>query len=102
MDIADTIGDAHAYLVLASDGLTSLMGDQEIIDLARTATDPSRAARAIVSFGEDLDAQDNCTCVVIPLKGWGKVGGVDITKDRREYRRNQAGSMSERMTRIRG
>jgi protein phosphatase PTC6 len=97
---ADTPGDAYAYLVLASDGLTSLITDQEIVDLARSAPDPSRAARIIVNFGEDLDAQDNCTCVVVPLKGWGKVGGLDITKDRREYRKRQAGSMSTRMQRM--
>lgn len=83
-----------------TDGLTSLMSDQEIIDLARESIDPTRAAKSIVHFGEDLGAQDNCTCIVIPLAGWGKVGGKDTTEERREYRKKQAGMMSTRMSRM--
>lgn len=76
------------------------MSDQEIIDLARNAIDPTRAAKTIVHFGEDLGAEDNCTCVVIPLAGWGKVGGRDRTEERREYRRKQAGALNTRMQRM--
>jgi protein phosphatase PTC6 len=83
-----------------TDGLTSLMSDQEIVDLARGADDPTRAAKAIVRFGEDLGAQDNCTCIVVPLAGWGKVGGKDTTEERREYRRKQAGMQNTRMQRM--
>lgn len=93
-------GDDYAYLVLVTDGLTSLMSDQEIVDLARNAADPTRAAKTIVHFGEDLGAQDNCTCVVVPLAGWGKVGGVDTTEERREYRRKQADMLNTRMQRM--
>jgi protein phosphatase PTC6 len=93
-------GDDHAYLILVTDGLTSLMSDQEIIDLARDASDPTRAAKAIVHFGEDLGAEDNCTCIVVPLAGWGKVGGKDTTEARREYRKRQAGMVNTRMQRM--
>lgn len=61
-------GDGHAYMILATDGITSLISDQEIIDLARRSLDPSRAAKTIVHFAEDLGASDNCTCVVVPLE----------------------------------
>ncbi|WVQ96512.1 hypothetical protein IAU59_003617 [Kwoniella sp. CBS 9459] len=93
-------GSDHAYLILVTDGLTSLISDQEIIDLARQSFDPTRAARTIVDFAEDLGAQDNCTCVVIPLSGWGDVGGSDTTKERREYRKRGMEGMSTRMQRM--
>lgn len=93
-------GEESSYLILVTDGLTSLMSDQEIIDLARDAVDPTRAAKAIVEFGEDLGAEDNCTCIVVPLAGWGKVGGKDTTWERREYRRKQAGEQNTRMQRM--
>jgi protein phosphatase PTC6 len=97
---ADTSGDDYAYVILVTDGLTSLMSDQEIVDMARNATDPTRAAKTIVHFGEDLGAQDNCTCIVVPLSGWGRVGGIDRTEERREYRRKQAGMLNTRMQRM--
>lgn len=93
-------GDDYAYMVLLTDGLTSLMSDQEIVDLARNSIDPARAAKTIVHFGEDLGAQDNCSCIVIPLAGWGHVGGIDRTEARREYRRKQADSLNTRMQRM--
>lgn len=93
-------GDAIAYMILVTDGITSLISDQEIIDLARRSLDPSRAAKTIVHFAEDLGASDNCTCVVVPLAGWGDVRGEDRTVDRREYRRRHAETMSTRMQRM--
>ncbi|WVQ73392.1 hypothetical protein IAR50_002963 [Cryptococcus sp. DSM 104548] len=93
-------GEENCYIVLATDGITALMSDQEIIDLARRSLDPSRAAKTIVHFAEDLGASDNCTCVVIPLAGWGKVGGEDKTAERREYRRKNAEGMNTRMQRM--
>ncbi|ORY25947.1 phosphatase 2C-like domain-containing protein [Naematelia encephala] len=93
-------GQDYSYLVLVTDGLTSLMSDQEIIDLARNASDPTRAAKAIVHFGEDLGAQDNCSCIVVPLRGWGHVGGRDDTEARREYRKKQVGALNTRMQRM--
>ncbi|KAE8542160.1 hypothetical protein D1P53_001643 [Cryptococcus gattii VGV] len=76
-------GDAHAYayMIFVTDGITSLISDQEIIDLARRSLDPSRAAKTIVHFAEDL-------------------GGEDRTVDRREYRRRHAETMSTRMQRM--
>lgn len=94
------VGEDYSYIILVTDGLNSLMSDQEIVDLARNSIDPTRAAKTIVHFGEDLGAQDNCTCVVVPLAGWGKVGGRDNTEERREYRRKQAGMLNTRMQRM--
>lgn len=93
-------GEDYAYMILVTDGLTSLMSNQEIVDLGRDAMDPTRAAATIVHFAEDLGAQDNCTCIVVPLAGWGNVGGNDDTEARREYRRQQAGLLNTRMQRM--
>ncbi|WWC88658.1 uncharacterized protein L201_003571 [Kwoniella dendrophila CBS 6074] len=93
-------GQEHSYLILLTDGLTSLLSDQELVDLIRKSFDPTRAAKTIVHFAEDLGASDNCTAVVVPLGGWGNVGGEDTTKDRREWRRRRFGEMNTRMQRM--
>ncbi|WRT67968.1 uncharacterized protein IL334_004942 [Kwoniella shivajii] len=93
-------GQEHSYLILLTDGLTSLLTDQELVDLIRHSFDPTRAAKTIVHFAEDLGASDNCTAIVVPLGGWGDVGGEDTTKDRREYRRRRFGEMNTRMQRM--
>ena len=49
-----TSGDDWAFLVLVSDGITDSMSDQEIVDLCRGFSDPTRAASNIVKFAEDV------------------------------------------------
>jgi len=88
-----------AYIVFVSDGVTSILSDEEIIDIARDAPDPQRAAAAILSLAEELGSEDNATVLVVPLSGWGKVQGPDRTKDLRAYRKKQAvGSERQRRT----
>jgi len=86
----DYVGKEWACIVLVSDGISSILSDQEIVDLARGAPDPKTAADRILGFSQDLGGDDNATAIVIPLPGWGKVDGQDQTKDLREYRQNQA------------
>lgn len=83
-------GPHYAYMILVSDGISGVLSDDEIVDLARDTEDPSAAARAVLSFAEELGTQDNSTVVVVPLAGWGKIHGPDTTKDLREYRKRQA------------
>lgn len=78
-------------MVLVSDGVSSLLSDDEIVDLARNAPDPRTAAQRIVSFSQELGGDDNATAIVVPFAGWGKIEGPDQTKELREYRRVQAG-----------
>jgi protein phosphatase PTC6 len=84
----------YAFLVLLSDGITSMMSDQEIIDLVRGNATPAQAAKAIVGFAEMLGGEDNMTCIVAPLSGWNKVAGTDQTKERRQFRLDRASTNS--------
>lgn len=82
-------GSDYGFLIAFSDGVGGVMSDQEVVDLCRNARHPSQAAQSVLTFAEELGAQDNCTVMVIPLKGWGKVGGQDLTRKRREMRRSR-------------
>ncbi|KJA25754.1 hypothetical protein HYPSUDRAFT_64481 [Hypholoma sublateritium FD-334 SS-4] len=83
-------GEEWAFMVLVSDGISSILSDDEIVDLARGASNPKTAADRILSFTEELGGDDNSTAIIVPLLGWGKIRGPDKTKDLREYRRRQA------------
>ena len=84
-------GKEWAFMVLVSDGISSILSDDEIVDLARGASNPKAAADRILAFTEELGGDDNSTAIIVPLLGWGKIQGPDKTKDLREYRRRQAG-----------
>ena len=79
-----------AYIVLLTDGISSVLSDAEIVDLARNAKDPREAAKTIVDFADEVGSEDNLTAMIVPLAGWGKVRGPDRTKELREYRRTEA------------
>ena len=78
-------------MVCFSDGISSVLSDEEVVDLARDAPDPKTAADEILAFAEELGSEDNATAIVVPLAGWGMIRGPDKTKALREYRRRQAG-----------
>ncbi|KAG0660959.1 hypothetical protein C6P46_004232 [Rhodotorula mucilaginosa] len=93
-------GDEFSHLILLSDGITDSLSDQEIVDLTRGIRDPTQAAKKIVSFAEDVGAEDNLTCLVVPLPGFGRMGGIDTTASRREYRLRQMTGASSRQKRM--
>ncbi|TFY78880.1 hypothetical protein EWM64_g5134 [Hericium alpestre] len=78
-----------AFMVFVTDGVSSVVSDEEVVDLARNAPNPKRAAENILSYAEDMGSDDNMTALVVPLAGWGQVRGPDRTNDLREYRRQQ-------------
>ena len=92
-------GCEYSHLTLVSDGVSSVVSDEEISDLARGARTPREAAQRIVSFASDMASQDNLTAIVVPLAGWGKVTGPDRTKAFREDRLTALIGM-ERMQRM--
>ncbi|KAK4703836.1 protein phosphatase PTC6, partial [Phenoliferia sp. Uapishka_3] len=93
-------GEEWAFLVLVSDGITDSMSDQEVVDLVRGTSDPTKAASNIVRFAEDVGGEDNMTAIVVPLPGWGKMGGVDSSASRREFRLRQNSGASGRQKRM--
>ncbi|GAA6036446.1 hypothetical protein JCM8097_003511 [Rhodosporidiobolus ruineniae] len=107
-------GDDFAYLLLLTDGITDSLSDQEICDLVRlevsktrelnnnpkAVASPERAAKRVVGFAEDVGAEDNLTCLCIPLPGWPRLGGLDTTASRREYRLRQASTRMSRQKRM--
>lgn len=78
-------------MAIVSDGIASILSDDEIVDLAREAPTPKAAADRILSFSQELGGEDNATVIVVPLAGWGKICGPDKTLALREFRRQQAG-----------
>ncbi|ODV90203.1 hypothetical protein CANCADRAFT_31235 [Tortispora caseinolytica NRRL Y-17796] len=85
----------NAFLVLVSDGVTGMASDQEIVDIvystyeqlgARQGT-PQRAAQDIVKYIEAIGGDDNATCMVVRLPGWGNWNrAVDQTGELREFK----------------
>ncbi|KAH8926290.1 protein serine/threonine phosphatase 2C [Atractiella rhizophila] len=80
----------YSFLALTTDGLSSLLTDQEIVDLIRFSPTPKDGAKRVVEFAEQAGGRDNASCLVIALGGWGRGGGEDGTKSRREYRLKMA------------
>ncbi|KAI0788628.1 phosphatase 2C-like domain-containing protein [Abortiporus biennis] len=77
----------YSHITLVSDGVSSVVSDDEISDLARISTTPLEAAERILYFAEEMGSEDNATVLVVPLAGWGRITGEDRTKELREYRR---------------
>jgi protein phosphatase PTC6 len=90
-------GPDWAYLVMVTDGISSILSDQEIVDVARYGSSPEKAAYDIVDLAEELGAEDNSSAIVLPLAGFGRVEGVDQTKNLRAWRqKEQVGSERHR------
>ncbi|MBE7182346.1 MAG: protein serine/threonine phosphatase 2C family protein, partial [Terriglobus roseus] len=86
---------AYSFVVLVSDGISGVLSDQEIVDIAKEARTPDQASRDIVSFATEVAAEaDNATAMVVRLGGWerrseGGLGSMG-TKEIRDWRRNEA------------
>lgn len=85
------LGRDWASMAVVSDGISSTLSDDEIVDLTRDAPTPKVAADRILSFAQELGASDNATAIVVPLAGWGQIEGPDKSFALREFRRQQAG-----------
>ncbi|VEU20278.1 DEKNAAC101171 [Brettanomyces naardenensis] len=86
-------GGDECFLVLVSDGITNSMTDQEVVDLVMATINtnisggsPAGASKEVVNYVEMVGGEDNATCCVIRLAGWGKWPMVDRTKQLREDR----------------
>lgn len=60
-----------AFLVLTTDGINSVISDQEIIEIVKQANDPTEAAHLVTDFSFQCSSEDNSTAIVVPLGSWG-------------------------------
>ncbi|RYR17515.1 hypothetical protein Ahy_B03g062227 isoform C [Arachis hypogaea] len=56
-------------LILASDGLWKVMGNQEAVDIAKRIKDPQRAAKQLATEALNRDSKDDISCIVVRFKG---------------------------------
>jgi len=95
----------YAFAVLVSDGISAVLGDQEIVDIVKECNTPEEAARDLAEFVDEVgDVGDNATALVIRLGGWEKRcaggNGWQGTKALREWRRNEADAQGGRGRRM--
>ncbi|KAG0376581.1 hypothetical protein BGX24_007531 [Mortierella sp. AD032] len=74
-----------AFLVLMSDGISSVMSNQEVVDCVKLEESPTQAAANVLNLAEQLGAEDNCTIMIVKLPAWG-AKMPDLSKELREYR----------------
>lgn len=82
--------EEYAFIVLCTDGITGVMSDQEIVDVVKGVREPGDAAKQVISFAEKLGTDDNSSCLVVRLSGWG-ADMPDLTKDMRDWRMQNEG-----------
>ncbi|KAL6454328.1 PTC6 [Pyruvate dehydrogenase [acetyl-transferring]]-phosphatase 2 [Candida maltosa Xu316] len=87
------LGGDEAFIVLCSDGVTNVLTDQEIVDIVMVnvsnkghAATPQKCAEEVIKFVEYVGGDDNATCLVIRLSGWGKWPTIDRTGELRQAR----------------
>lgn len=88
------LGGDEGFLILCSDGVSNEITDQEAADIVmntfnlrghKQAT-PQVCAEEVVKFIEYIGGDDNSTCLVIRLNGWGKWPDKDRTGALRQER----------------
>ncbi|KAF8931024.1 hypothetical protein BGZ58_007890 [Dissophora ornata] len=84
-----------AFLVLTSDGISSVMSNQEVVDCVKLEDNPTQAAANVLNLAEQLGAEDNCTVMVVKLPAWG-AKMPDLSKELRDYRRQSEAQQSRR------
>lgn len=68
-----------AFLVLASDGLTFVLADQEIIDAVIKCDIPKEAAHLLTDQAMQFGSEDNTTALIVPFGAWGKYQATDTS-----------------------
>ncbi|CAI2176324.1 13636_t:CDS:2 [Funneliformis geosporum] len=88
ISIHHMVGKKFAFMVLVSDGITSVLSNQEIVDYLKDCDNPTIGASKLVDLADELGSNDNMTAMVIRLPGWG-TSMPDHTKELRKYRLDQ-------------
>lgn len=90
------LGGDESFLILCTDGVTGLLTDQEIADIVMVHVNmkgtpkatPQVGAEEVIKFVEYVGGDDNATCMVIRMSGWGHWPVKDRTGLLRQERMN--------------
>lgn len=99
------LGGDESFLVLCTDGVTDVLTDQEIGDIVMVhynmkghpKASPQLCAEEVVKFVEYVGGDDNATCLVIRLNGWGSWPILDRTGQLRQERMKDYSPRGERV-----
>ncbi len=69
VDTVDVVLDADDRLLLCSDGLTGMLGDDEIAAVLREVADTGLAVEALVAAANTAGGADNITAVLVDVHG---------------------------------
>lgn len=61
-----------AYLMLATDGLSFVLSDDEMVNIISSCQTPSEAATLLADQALHFGSEDNCSVIVVPFGAWGK------------------------------
>ena len=64
-DLDEMIAASDDIFVLASDGLTKVLGDQVILEVVTAAVDLKYACNHLIQLAKEADCDDNITCLLI-------------------------------------
>jgi serine/threonine protein phosphatase PrpC len=64
-DVDDMIVGANDVLLLATDGLTKLIGNEEILSVIKRAEDLESTCGHLIDLAKELGGDDNITCLLI-------------------------------------
>ncbi|KAJ0241514.1 protein phosphatase 2C 17 [Hirschfeldia incana] len=68
-DIRDVEIDSHTeILILASDGISKVMSNQEAVDIAKKIKDPKKAAKQLVVEALKRNSKDDISCIVVRFR----------------------------------
>lgn len=98
------LGGDESFLILCTDGVTDVLTDQEIADIGMAhfnmvghpKATPQACAEEIVKFVEYVGGDDNATCLIVRLNGWGEWPVVDRTGELRQARMDDFNPRGER------
>ncbi|PVD38558.1 hypothetical protein C0Q70_01174 [Pomacea canaliculata] len=61
-----------AFLVLATDGLSFVLSDNEMVNIISSCQTPDEAAHLLADQALHFGSEDNCSVIVVPFGAWGK------------------------------
>ncbi|KAK7501384.1 hypothetical protein BaRGS_00007509 [Batillaria attramentaria] len=61
-----------AFLMLATDGLSFVLSDDEMVNIISSCQTPTEAATLLADQALHFGSEDNCSVIVVPFGAWGK------------------------------